>query len=146
MYIIVEQCDCKCKAFFLCTSRYFATGSSYSALQYDFRVTSKQIQMYGLYNATGHWNCDIAYSDLLYSAQHHPCKIFSYGLQLFDREDRRHKIIPGTWHSGVHMHDMGQVLHMNKTNKIASAQQLYLKHYYNNAGAVNWQNKMCDWW
>ncbi len=63
-------------------------------------------------------------------------------IQLVDREDQDHNLIPGAWRHTADLTDMERTLRGSDRNKQAKALRLLLKSYYINAGSLEWQNRM----
>jgi hypothetical protein len=59
-----------------------------------------------------------------------------------DQEDNNHQIIPGTWRKDAVLQDIQNIRGGNIATRDAKAIRIYLKHYYNNVGRVNWQDDM----
>jgi hypothetical protein len=63
--------------------------------------------------------------------------------ETLDQEDINHDVVPGAWRENANLTEMNNTVGCNRATKLAKAQRLYLKHYYNSAiGAVPWQNNM----
>ena len=61
---------------------------------------------------------------------------------MLDREDQHHNLIPGAWRNGYDMHEINRNIGGNTSKKRAKAQRDLLKLYYNDIGAVPWQDRM----
>ena len=53
-----------------------------------------------------------------------------------------HQVVPGTWRSEGVLEDVRHVKAPTQATLEAKRQRVYLKHYYNNIGAVPWQSDM----
>jgi hypothetical protein len=58
-----------------------------------------------------------------------------------DHEGPNHEIIPGAWRLDAVLQDM-QNIRGNIATRAGKEQRIYLKHYYNTVGSVDWQNNM----
>ncbi len=63
-------------------------------------------------------------------------------INLVDREDEDHNLVPGAWRHTADLTDMEKALRGSEHNKEAKAQRFLLRSYYNNAGSVPWQDRM----
>ena len=61
---------------------------------------------------------------------------------MLDREDQQYNLIPGAWRDGYDMQDINRNIGGNTSKKRAKGQRDLLKLYYNDIGAVPWQERM----
>jgi len=75
---------------------------------------------------------------------HNLMRIRYPGLQnrALDREGEDHNVIRGAWRDEGVLQDVASVTGPTQASREAKRQRVYLKHYYNNIGAVPWQRDM----
>ena len=61
--------------------------------------------------------------------------------QYLDREGEDHNVIRGAWRDEGVLADLASVRGPTQASREAK-ERVYLKHYYNNVGAVPWQRDM----
>ena len=59
-----------------------------------------------------------------------------------DHEGPNHEIIPGAWRLDAVLQDVHGVVRGNVATRQGKQQRIYLKHYYNTVGSVDWQDHM----
>ena len=59
-----------------------------------------------------------------------------------DHEGPNHEIIPGAWRLEAALQDVHGVVRGNIATRAGKEQIIYLKHYYNTVGSVDWQSNM----
>jgi hypothetical protein len=66
------------------------------------------------------------------------------GLQnaALDREADDHQVVPGAWRDDRVLQEVRDVRGPTVAAREAKEVRVYLKHYYNNIGAVPWQREM----
>ena len=75
---------------------------------------------------------------------HNMMRIRYPGLQnaALDREDPDHQVVPGAWRDERVLEEVRNVRAPSQAAREAKEVRVYLKHYYNNIGAVPWQREM----